>query len=287
MLIPGANTLSVMARPRTGLSISELKVRIGLVWPQVVEAAMPNAEPSRDRMMAARIDAVSGATGWSALRQTFGQPLLILMGLVGFVLLIACVNLANLLIARTAARRREIATRLALGASRARVTRQLLTESVLLSLCGAAFGLIVAWLGSRSLLTFLSSGAARAFGPTPGPGVAAGAVVLDIAPDGSVLLFPLTLAIGTVILFGTVPALRATRAAHGLQAVVTAVSTPRGHGRGVLVTAQLALALMLLVCSGLFMRTLQNLRGLDRVSTPMVCCSSTSTGAPPDTATRP
>jgi predicted permease len=264
MLVTGANSLSVMARPRPGLSISEVKARIGLAWAQVVETAMPNAEPSRERMMAARIDAVSGATGWSALRQMFGQPLLILMGLVGFVLLIACVNLANLLLVRTAGRRREIATRLALGASRGRVTRQLLTESVLLSLCGGALGLMVAWLGSRSLLAFLSSGAAGGFGPSPGPGVGAGAIVLDVAPDGSVLLFTLVLAIGTVMLFGTVPALRATRVALGIQSVVTATTTPRRRGRGVLVTAQLALALMLLVCSGLFVRTLQNLRGFDR-----------------------
>ncbi len=264
MLVAGANTLTVLARPRDGLSTSELRARIGLVWRQVVETAMPNAEPSRDRMMAARIDTVSGATGWSALRRMFGQPLLILMGLVGFVLLMACVNLANLLLARTAGRRREIATRLALGASRGRVTRQLLTESVLLSLCGAVVGLIVARIGSASLLTFLSNGAAGAFGPTPGPGVAAGAVVLDVTPDGPVLLFTLVLAIGTVMLFGTVPALRATKVATGMHSVVTSTMTPRERGRGVLVAAQLALALMLLVCSGLFVRTLQNLRDFDR-----------------------
>ena len=264
MLMTGANTLSVMARPRAGWSMSELETRIGPAWRQAVETAMPNAEPARDRMMAARVDVVSAATGWSALRQMFGQPLLILMGLVGFVLLIACVNLANLLLTRITIRRREIATRLALGASRGRVARQLLTESALLSLAGAAGGLLVAWIGSRSLLSFLSSGVTGAFGPSPGPGVGTGAIVLDVTPDGSVLLFTLGLAIGTVMLFGTLPALRATRVRLGIQSVVTATTTPRRRGRGVLVTAQLALALMLLVCSGLFVRTLQNLRGFDR-----------------------
>jgi putative ABC transport system permease protein len=264
MLMTGANTLSVMARPRAGWPMSELETRIGPAWRQAVETAMPNAEPSRDRMMAARVDVVSAATGWSALRQMFGQPLLILMGLVGFVLLIACVNLANLLLTRITIRRREIATRLALGASRGRVARQLLTESALLSLAGAAGGLFVAWIGSRSLLSFLSSGVTGAFGPSPGPGVGTGAIVLDVTPDGSMLLFTLGLAIGTVMLFGTLPALRATRVTLGIQSVVTATTTPRRRGRGVLVTAQLALALMLLVCSGLFVRTLQNLRGFDR-----------------------
>ena len=268
MVVAGANTLSVMARPRAGLSNADVRVRLGVAWRQVVETAMPNAEPARDRFLAARLDVVPGGTGWSGLRQMFGAPLLVLMVLVGFVLLIACANVAILLLVRTAARRREIATRLALGASRLRVTRQLLTESLLLSLTGAALGLVLAWSGSQKLLTILSTGAAGGLGPSPGPGPATTSIALDISPDGTVLMFTMVLAVATVLLFGTAPALGATRRSlapgHGAGTTVT----PRRRMGAVLVTAQLALTLLLLICSGLVVQSLQNLRAFDRGFNP-------------------
>jgi len=263
MLVAGANTLSVMARRRAGLSNAEARARLLVAWPEVVETAMPNAGPPRDGFLAARLDVVPGSTGWSALRQLFGAPLLVLMALVGFVLLITCANVAILLLARTASRRREITTRLALGASRVRVTRQLLTESTVLALLGAALGLLLAWAGSRSLLTILSAAVAGGMGPSPGPGPGTSSVVLDIAPDATVLLFTMALAIATIVLFGTAPALGATRRplaiGHGI-----GTTTPRGRAGAVLVSAQLALTLLVLVSAGLFVQTLQNLRAFDR-----------------------
>jgi predicted permease len=263
-LVVGANTLSVLARQRVGMSDSEVRARLAVVWPQIVEIAMPGAEPSRERMAAARLDVMPGGTGWSTLRQRFGPPLLLLMSLVGFVLLIACANVANLLLVRTAARRREISTRLALGASRGRVARQLITENLLLAAGGATLGLMVAWLGGHSVVTVLAMGAAGDFGPSPGPRPDVGSVFLHVTPDASVLLFTMLLAITTVLLFGTLPALRASKSVMRLSHDIGARVTPRGRTSGVLVTAQLALSLLLLICSGLFVGTLQNLREIDR-----------------------
>ena len=268
MLVAGANALSVIARPRAGLSNAEVQDAARRRVAAGSRGRDAERGASRDRFMAARLDVVPGGTGWSGLRQMFGAPLLVLMALVGFVLLIACANVAILLLARTAARQREIATRLALGASRARITRQLLTESVLLALTGAALGLVLAWSGSHSLLTILSSSLAGGMGPSPGPGPAQSAIVLDIAPDAMVLLFTMVLAIGTVVLFGTAPALAATRRPPGLGHGVGTTVTPRGRTGTILVAAQLALTLLLLICSGLFAQTFRNLRDFDRGFNP-------------------
>jgi predicted permease len=260
MLVIGSNTLSVMARQRAELSEAQVEGRLAVAWPQIVEAAMPGGGPSRNRFVSGRVDVVPGGTGWSSLRQRFGPPLLILMCIVGFVLLIACANVANLLLVRTSGRQQEIATRLALGASRGRIARQLLTESVLLAAGGAAVGLMFAWYGSQRLLSVLASGAAGTFGPSPGPSLDTGRVVLDVAPDATVLLFTMVLAVTTVVLFGTVPAFGGANTVVRVGAKVTA----RTRAAGALVKVQLALSLILLICSGLFVRTLENLRAFDR-----------------------
>ncbi|MBA2340497.1 MAG: ABC transporter permease [Pyrinomonadaceae bacterium] len=177
----------------------------------------------------------------------------LMMGVVGLVLLIACANVANLLLARASVRRREIGIRIALGASRWRIVRQLLTESILLALVGGAFGLIVVlWLTELPLWFSL---------PTPVP------IALDFSPDARVLLFALCFSILTGLIFGIAPALQATRA-DVLPALkdesATASFTPRRFSlRNLLVVAQVAVSLVLLVGAGLFLRSLGNAQSID------------------------
>jgi predicted permease len=192
-----------------------------------------------------------GRQGENDRRQEYAQSLRILMGLVGLVLLAACANVANLLIARGASRRREVAVRLALGADRIRIVRQLLAESLVLASFGAAFGAIVAYAG-RGLLMSL-----RQFGGAP--------AVLDLPLDGRVLAFTIALAAGTALVCGIAPALRAT----GVDLTAEFQSGARllGGGRSRvshrLMVVQIALSIVLLVSTGLFVGTLRNLQHVD------------------------
>ena len=198
---------------------------------------------------------VSAAHGVSRLRSRYGDSLKILMAIVAVVLLIACANLANFLLARAIARHREVATRLALGSSRGRIIRQSLLEALLLSLSGGVFGLALAFVATRALIAFVAEGTAN----TP----------LDARPDGAILLFTLAVSVLAGLLFGLAPALHLSRssATPALNASTrTAVS---GGGRTsrwwpkVLVTAQIMFCLLLLVAAGLFLRTLRNLEDQD------------------------
>jgi predicted permease len=196
-----------------------------------------------------------GGRGISHLREQYSQPLNILMGAVAMVLLIACANLANFLLARAAAREREISTRLALGATRGRIMRQILTEALLLSVCGGALGLVLAFWGTRTLISFVVGGAAH----TP----------LAASPDLAVLGFTIAIALVTGILFGIVPAVRISKigTASAMNASArTAVSSGGRSGRllpKVLVTAQVMVSLVLLAGAGLLVRTLRNLQNQD------------------------
>jgi predicted permease len=193
-----------------------------------------------------------GAQGENDTRRQFARPLHILMGLVSLVLAAACANVANLLLVRGAARRQEIALRLALGASRGRIVRQLFTESLLLAATGAALGTTLAW-WMRDLLMAL-----RPFG--------AASVVLDLPLDARVLGFTILVTVTTALLSGLAPALRATRLDLAAQFQGGARTLGAGsHSRLArsLVVVQIGLSLVLLVSTGLFVRTLGNLQSVD------------------------
>jgi predicted permease len=160
----GSQWLRVLARLRPGISIgisiTQAKARLAVIWPQLAPiATTPRMNPQRRQaLLASSIDLIPGGTGYSYFREQFRRPLFILMGITGLVLLIACANFANLLLARGTARAKEIALRFAIGAGRSRIVRQLLTESLMLSLLGAALGIALAGIGSRLLVALLSTG---------------------------------------------------------------------------------------------------------------------------------
>jgi predicted permease len=197
-----------------------------------------------------RLELADGARGLSPLRKSFTMPLGVLMATVALVLLIACANLANLLLARSAARAREITVRLAIGARRGRLVRQLLTESLVLSIAGAAAGLVLARWGGRMLLRLASTGPS--------------AVPLSLPLDTRLLGFSFAVALATGVLFGLAPALRWSRPdlAQVMRASVRIVGTRQRFSK-TLVVVQVALALTLLVGATMFLRTFRNYLAID------------------------
>ena len=195
---------------------------------------------------------VPAATGNSTLRSRYERPLVILMGVVVLVLLIACANIANLLLARGAARRHELSVRCALGASAGRLVRQLFAESVVLAIPGAIGGLVIAWWGSRLIVRHLST--------------QANAVFLDLAPDLRVLAFTAAVSIVTLLIFGMLPALRGAHVAP-MEALKEQgrgpTSDPRLRLTSGIVAAQVALSTVLVVAAGLFGRTFASLAAKD------------------------
>jgi predicted permease len=204
----------------------------------------------REQFLKGRLAVEPAAVGYSPLRNDFSLALVVLMCMVGLVLLIACANVANLLIARAFARQREIAVRLSLGASRAQLVRQLLVESLLLSFAGGLVGLIVAVALTRMLIAFV---------PTDGQ-----ALLIETSPDWRILAFTFTLTLITGLVFGLLPALRASRPDTWgtLKDTAGAVTGSGGslYLRKSLVAAQVALSFLLLFGAGLFVRSLDNLR---------------------------
>jgi len=207
----------------------------------------------KDRFLKQTFNLVPASRGQSDLRQRFEQPLIVLEWLVGFVLLIACANVASLLLARAAARQREIAIRTALGASRVQIVRQLLLESLILAVGGGVAGIALSAVLARALLRFLP------FDPEN--------LSLVTTPDLRILLFAAALTLTTAVVFGLVPALQASRVSPGMTLKAEAGSVAGGHGhvrlRKTLVAMQVGLATVLLIGAGLFVRSLQALRNVD------------------------
>ncbi|SRR5579871_4951617 len=226
-----------------------------------------------------RLDSM--ARGYSPQRDMFRQPLAILMAMVAAVLLIACANVANLLLARSTARRREIAVRLAIGAGRARIIRQLLVESLLLAVAGGVLGLLFALWGANALTAFVRSGPAGGL-----TGLAS--IDLDLHFDGRILAFDLALCFLTGIVFGLAPAWRGSNVALSpalSKRGAESGAAGRFHLRNLLVVAQVGVSLVLLCGMGLFLRSLHNLRseslGFERDRLLLVWTRTGETGRPP------
>jgi predicted permease len=234
--------------------VARASAHLRAISPGLFEATIPTGY-GRDHAdyLKLKLAAFPAANGFSALRANYEAPLWLLLGIAGLVLLIACANLANLMLARASVREREIAVRLALGAARGRLIRQLLVESLLLASVGAVLGLWLAGALSRFLVAFLST--------------QEDALFVDLGLDWRVLGFTAGVAILTCVLFGLAPALRATRA--GLGAAMKAggrgltASRERFGLRRMLMVSQIALSLVLLVGALLFVRSLRNLLTLD------------------------
>lgn len=253
MIESGGRWLQILARPAARLSMAQLRARAPAIWTTLVTATFtPKTTPEgRRRALAETLDVRSGASGTSEVRAYYRTPLYLLMTMVGVVLLIACANVASLLLARAVVRRREMAVRLAIGAGRARIVRQLLTESACLAALGTVVGVGIAAILAPAIVRLISA--------------VDHSVGLDLSPDHRVLAFTIAIAGCTTLLFGVAPAFRASRTRVNLADALNADSlrVPRGHIRRGLVMAQVALSLVLLVGAGLFVRTLENLRSLD------------------------
>ena len=248
---PAAQSLYLIARLKDGVSPDQASPGINLLFKQHLETLESRLPPEKKQqnIQNAFIELTAASRGLSSLREQFSTSLKVLMGVVALVLLIASANVANLLLAHGAARSREFAVRMAVGAGRLRLIRQLFTESALLALLGGLAGVALSWWGSRLLLLMASDGP--------------NALPVDVTPNLRVLGFTFGVSVLCAIVFGIAPALRASRTEPNTSLkggkTGTALRNPLGK---TFVIAQVALSLLLLVGAGLFVRTLINLQSI-------------------------
>ena len=246
---PNYQWLSMMGRLKPGVGIDQAQAEAKKVFANIVAADAVSAELDNDRRgrLGEYVELQPGGNGFDGLRRRFAEPLALLMGTAALVLLLACANLANLLLAKSAARQREIAVRLAIGANRGRVVRQLVAEGLLLALAGGSLGVLLAYEFAGGMVTAISNGGPR--------------MQLDIAPDARILFFAAAVSTIACILFSLTPALQATR--QNFQPALAELRAGRWRlGKG-LIVAQMAIAVLLLIGAGLFGRTLINMYSLD------------------------
>ncbi len=246
--------IEIMGRLRSGVTLTQAQAALGPAFHQWVHSTAANDGERKDLPT---LVVKPGAAGLDSLRRMYSKPLYVLMTLVGLILRIACANIANLLLARATARRREMAVRLSMGAGRLRVVRQLLTESVLLASLGGALGVLFAFWGIRFLTILLANGKEN--------------FTLRAEINWHVLGMTVALSLLTGVLFGLAPAIQSTRVD-----VMPALKETRGSERRsrvrhtflrvnlsqILVVSQIAVSLLMLVAAGLFVRTLSNLQSI-------------------------
>jgi predicted permease len=264
-VLPGRDYLSLEAQPfhktewlqaigrlKPGITVAQANASINVAFQHLLESQTTGMSADKKKeFLNQSLPVTAGGQGASTLRQPFAEPLKILMATVGLILLIACANIANILLARSAARQREITVRVAMGAGAPRLLRQVFTESILLALIGGAVGLLLANWADLGLLRMVSRGPSL--------------VPLDVHPDARILIFTFAVSVLTGILFGLAPAFRAVRV--DLNSVLRGTSRTAAGGSHTgraalgksLVVAQVTLSLLLLVVAGLFVRSFQRL----------------------------
>jgi predicted permease len=250
--------LQVFARLKPGTTREQAEALIRTLYKQIIQAEVQEAyfrnvqAYPREQFLRSYAVVLPGGQGFSGMRNELEKPLKVLMALVGVVLLIACANVSNLLIARAAARQRDMSIRLAIGAGRRRIIQQLLVESFLLAGCGAVAGLFIATWTTRAVLLLAPSEQSR--------------LALSGGLDGRILAFNMAISVAAALLFGLMPALRISRVDIAGTLKDQAGSHSGGRGgrmRRLLVVAQVSMCFLLLMGSGLFVQSLKNLRTVD------------------------